>query len=226
MLDPHIAKLVAHVATSTDSHAATRLRDLGKGVISCVLGSRDALDAVAQRSYSHPNGFQKIVLLPSCYPSAELRLHIWNSWIRDEDCKIHNHAWNFSSLVLCGALENVTYEVGEGSALRAYRVEALSSANGWASANYTISDAGNIPASESLRVTMAEGTYYRQRAEVFHRVAPRTAFCATLVAQEPFQSSGSFILTERGMPAAVETVPMTAATVAHLLSHIIEMRTI
>jgi hypothetical protein len=176
------------------------LREMLKRVIrenlKRALADAQFLEAIAFRSYTHPNGFSKLILTPSVYPEGELRLHVWDneSWA-GVDSKIHNHAWDFASMVLCGALENVVYDIAEGDSFWLQRVDVLEGINNWSASRYNINEAGQIGAAVSLRNNMPQGTLYAQRADVFHQVIPREAFCVSAVLQGPFQSDGSFILT-------------------------------
>ncbi|HSS48756.1 MAG TPA: hypothetical protein VLX28_07410, partial [Thermoanaerobaculia bacterium] len=85
-------------------------------LLQAVLLEPAALREVASRSYRHPNGYDKIVL---CSTSEiivpyEARLHIWWSDTERPDTPIHDHGWDFASMVLSGRLECQEYEVGEG----------------------------------------------------------------------------------------------------------------
>ncbi|MGW4454920.1 hypothetical protein ACWEJQ_01735 [Streptomyces albidoflavus] len=58
----------------------------------------------------HPNGFAKVPVAQSADASQRLFLHVW---LRDgEDSHIHNHRWDFTSTVLCGALRNTVVQAG------------------------------------------------------------------------------------------------------------------
>ncbi len=82
-----------------------------------ILGSRSQLEAIAERSYWHPNGFAKLVLDQRRFV-GEVRLHIWPAHPHDED--IHGHSWTYESTVLAGELTEVVYQEtahGEGEAM-------------------------------------------------------------------------------------------------------------
>jgi hypothetical protein len=61
-------------------------------------------DQNADSSYRHNNGFTKLSLFNS--NQIHLRLHIWAN---EEDASIHNHAWDFGSIVLKGCLGFTNY---------------------------------------------------------------------------------------------------------------------
>lgn len=186
------------------------------------LADSQILEAIASRSYTHPNGFSKLILSPSVYPAGELRLHVWDneSWT-GVDSKIHNHAWDFASLVLCGVLENVIYDIDEGQAFWVQRVDVLEGVNNWSSSRYNINEAGQIDASVTLRNHIPQGTLYAQRADVFHQIVPHEAFCVSLVLQGPFSRDGSFILSKDPIKKGpVELRPLTTDRVAELCRRI------
>lgn len=78
--------------------------------------SRSEREAIAERSYWHPNGFVKLVIDDD--PGAgQLRFHVWPREVDDDD--IHAHAWCYASVVLEGELREVVYReapLGEGAA--------------------------------------------------------------------------------------------------------------
>ena len=49
------------------------------------------------------------------YLSSEIRLHVWSAAHRVEGVSdIHNHPWDFESMVVCGNMENTLYRVAPG----------------------------------------------------------------------------------------------------------------
>lgn len=68
---------------------------------------------IAKSSYSHYNGFDKVLLLKSG-SDFELRLHVWlpnrtNSSI-EVDNNIHNHRWDFCTYLLVGSYNFEIYD--------------------------------------------------------------------------------------------------------------------
>lgn len=88
---------------------ANELRDARNRLphlLEAVARSRPRQHDVASRSYWHPNGFAKLVLADD--PRwGQLRLHVWPALPAADD--IHGHAWSYESIVLTGALSEVTY---------------------------------------------------------------------------------------------------------------------
>jgi hypothetical protein len=63
-------------------------------------------ERVAANSYLHENGFYKLVLADSGTPPFKLRLHSWLRWRTDDEIvreNIHNHRWNFATVLVRGA---------------------------------------------------------------------------------------------------------------------------
>jgi hypothetical protein len=68
--------------------------------------SRSLRDAVAGRSYWHPNGFIKLVIEERA-GWGQVRLHVWPSARADDD--VHDHAWQYESVVVGGDVREVRY---------------------------------------------------------------------------------------------------------------------
>jgi len=66
--------------------------------------SKHACEAIARKSYVHANGFMKLVLFDDPSMPFSVRLHVWTRIPRWEGT-IHNHRWDFASLVLTGTIE-------------------------------------------------------------------------------------------------------------------------
>jgi hypothetical protein len=68
--------------------------------------SRSLQDEIAGRSYWHPNGFIKLVL-DEREGWGQVRLHVWPEPSDDDD--VHDHAWQYQSVVVGGRLREVVY---------------------------------------------------------------------------------------------------------------------
>lgn len=79
-----------------------------------ILSDESLANQIASCSCEHPNGFDKINLINSDNQAYKLRMHIW--WHdhivrRPED--VHNHSWDFSSIILMGSLRSQEYQISE-----------------------------------------------------------------------------------------------------------------
>ncbi|UTJ07505.1 hypothetical protein [Arcobacter roscoffensis] len=82
-------------------------------VIENLLGNPIELNEVASRSYSHNNGFLKVVLIEK-RPKYSIRFHIWpEKPFQAPD--IHNHPWDMTGLVLNGSYEWPIYTFDQTS---------------------------------------------------------------------------------------------------------------
>lgn len=70
-------------------------------------------------SYRHDNGYDKVVLFQDRDTYMKMRLHIWYPCLmpqmRHPRQNVHNHRWDFSSVVLLGCVDHVTYRFAESN---------------------------------------------------------------------------------------------------------------
>jgi len=175
---------------SVDSSRRTRAladfaytRDQLNPLIRRVLADREYLAAVARRSYFHANRFEKIVLAWVGDFGPKLRLHIWQSEeFETSGLHIHDHAWDFASIVLSGALETETYRrASSGEAYYHYIVP--NRANSRRKAELVTSSA-KLRCAETRCIETRE--LYSLNCDVLHRTAPRNpGLTVTLLLQGP-----------------------------------------
>lgn len=81
-------------------------------ILSSLLLSSEYSQEVAERSFAHPNGFDRIDLIRFGRDRCSLRLHIWWPENRQlQNCDAHNHSWDFYSKILSGSIEHCLYEI-------------------------------------------------------------------------------------------------------------------
>jgi len=87
-----------------------------KAFLQDLVSDEEALLSITRQSYRHDNGFWKIVVAQ--YRTVKLRLHIWNNLSRSlaGDSNIHNHRWDFSSLLLCGGYRQQIFSLCDSDA--------------------------------------------------------------------------------------------------------------
>ena len=61
-------------------------------------------------SHKHHNGFEKLTLYRSKDWGFTVRLHIWWPGEGRQPGTIHNHRWNFTSVLLAGQMKEIIYE--------------------------------------------------------------------------------------------------------------------
>jgi hypothetical protein len=88
-------------------------------LLGSILDSKDYISEMAENSYVHDNGFDKIVLVSDA--RYKLRLHIWWDELTSEE-NIHDHRWDFYSVVISGSIRFEQYKVADtGTLLHEYK---------------------------------------------------------------------------------------------------------
>jgi hypothetical protein len=181
-------------ATNYPKEAAQIVNDVArtdlKRVLATVLDQDEWIDEIASRSCEHSNGFDKITLISPNDKAFQLRLHTWlptRRVVKPED--VHNHSWDFTSIVLFGSLRMQQYEISkEGLAMFHYRygVQPFDAA---------IKYIAKRRLTCILDLQMMPGSTYTLSHKVFHRALTEDVATATLVLQGPFLSSDASIFT-------------------------------
>ncbi|MGI5207208.1 hypothetical protein ACQEU6_37230 [Spirillospora sp. CA-108201] len=175
------------------------VRDLLRGT----LRDEQWLDAVRAASYRHDNGFDKIVLMTGA--GYQFRLHVWREGPRETEAEnIHNHRWDFSSVILLGGyrFQEFTPDPG-GGAFHAY---GYVSERG--SASYSLESLGRRGLTRSFDAHLRAGTSYTLTSDVLHRVSnPPGRLTMSLVLQGPHQpDSAVLVYAEQRLPSG-RTLP-------------------
>jgi len=143
--------------------------------------SHQDIEAIARRSYLHPNGFLKVVLLESDSPFFRLRLHVWLSGetnVIEEDA--HNHGWDVFSTVMAGRISIQNFDVVAGSTHNRFLLNSKLKKHN----TYEFLNQGPCSLSDSFTATLNAGAYYESPRHTIHRVHPADkALAATLVLQ-------------------------------------------
>lgn len=176
------------------------------------------LGETSRRSYRHNNGFDRIVLAVGPNKSYELRLHIW--W--EDDSRLsegpHNHAWEFSSLILAGKLITTDYEVIPGDDYFHYKF--LLDPKGGLDAR--VDYEGKKGLRVAKRKERKEGDIYFQRAPITHDVTGAEGLTtSTLVLKGPLTSFQSDIFElERIQGSKLPNTPFTPQEVKNKLERL------
>jgi hypothetical protein len=199
--------LSAHVDQYRTGHPAALMRALARysdigvlcALLDAVLSERRWLADIAQYSYAHPNGFAKIVLLHS--DQFQLRLHIWRPGTTSVTENIHNHNWDFSSILLAGGYRYQEYTTqSQGTLFYAYGYRGYRSWRG--APSYSLTPIGRQTLGCSFDAYLQAGSSYTLRADTLHRVISdpdRTT--ASLVLQGPEIRDDVNVLAERPLKA-------------------------
>ena len=87
-------------------------------LIDLLISSPSSIETIAEKSYSHANGFDKILLGETT--TCKLRLHIWWNGIDGIESDLHNHNWDFASNILCGSLKTELFDISDSADSESY----------------------------------------------------------------------------------------------------------
>jgi hypothetical protein len=151
-----------------------------------------ALQAAAAHTIEHPNGFDRLTLVDAL-PHYRIRLHIWWPERRGAVEDIHNHAWDFGSVVLAGQLRFKTYTAGEtGEEHFVYRHTY------GAAGNYRDDEVERCRLVLGLNAVLPAGTQYTFDHRQLHTVSPEgEGPVATLVVTGRLLRDGSDVFVKK-----------------------------
>lgn len=129
--------------------------------IQATLSNPSSIDAIAQQSYRHQNGFDKIPLKTK--NGEKFRLHVYRVGA-EADENIHNHRWDFESKVLCGSLPMHLYEIVEGNSHRLHTYLRKGRL-------YIIEYLRKIGLIESQLINIRAGKKYFMKNHLYHKIA-------------------------------------------------------
>lgn len=151
-------------------------------LLGSILRDESWLEDIARRSYEHPNGFVKIVLMST--RQFQLRLHVWRqgTGIGTELENIHNHRWDFASTILVGGYRYQEFvDTDGGKSFFAYTYGSQRNAS-----SYSLLPYGKRTLEHSFDAYLRAGTSYTLRSQAFHRIiADPCQTTATLVLHGP-----------------------------------------
>lgn len=138
-----------------------------------------AVASCASRSFRHPLGFDKIMLV-NCLPLFSLRIHVWwpSETISAEH--IHNHRFNFLSFALRGSYTMETFQVNPNSGITMTEYqEALTRSGGW-----ELRPLGDAYIQSLCTIIIKQGSGYELRADTLHKVTVEPgSMCMTIFLQ-------------------------------------------
>ncbi|WP_372969134.1 hypothetical protein [Microbacterium sp.] len=155
-----------------------------------ILSDDQFLESIATRSIRHPMGFDKIVLGQGA-DGTLVKLDVW--WEQDADWgTIHNHRFDFSSLVLAGELQTRLYfpsAKGEEYRFHSISIPSADRDEEWHASRLALGWLESMPVNG--RYTIDSGTFHTASS-------PLGTITATLVAQSAPRRS--FSLASDGQP--------------------------
>lgn len=226
----HLVRRFGAYPNPTKEHLISQITTLGeertvRRLLEGVLAEPRDLRRVARRSYIHPNGYDKIVLVSarSTQVPFELRLHIWWPAPDTEEPDIHNHDWDFASSVLCGELWCEEYEPGDdGEPLEQY-VYLRSQKRA-----FEIRSTGTARLRVARRYALRAEDVYAMDRMILHRVRGRSdRATATVVLQGPTGHLASEVFRTaagaKSRPGSSPILPMEPGILAARLERVLTL---
>lgn len=194
LLDRVNATLVS-VAKPSDALATLRTTAPLAPLLGLFRQDESRLEALAECSYRHRNGFDKIVLASPAGTALKLVLHVWPSEDRIDDDDIHDHRWDFASVVVSGRLQLEMYQPdvrGDSFSVMSYR--SLPGPG-----NCELEPKGTMTVSPCVSVTLPVGSDYSWSANLLHRAYGLPGHpTATLIVQGPPGRQTTSVLVPAG----------------------------
>lgn len=143
-------------------------------LLEAIVADEGAVAEIADRSYRHVLGFDKIIIV-SLRPLGQLRLHVWWPSSGRPAEHPHNHRYNSHSVVLAGTLRKHAYAPGSGEAVERFREAAAPSAGQW-----QFTGVGGAFLSPTMVIDLPVGAAYAMSADTVHHIEASRALTATL----------------------------------------------
>jgi hypothetical protein len=193
-------------------------------VLDAVMQSAEHLSTTTAMSYDHPNQFSKIVLLSGSSVGWKLRLHIWwpdpETPATPED--IHNHRWDFASVLLLGGYCAEEFTAGSGD-LKAEHYHYFSPEDG---AAFRVHRQGPAVLDRTAVAQLAEGSAYTISHRQLHRVhADSSAPAASLMLQTPALTDHTSVYVDPGAAFAAAEIPVWRMSPRRVAEEIGRIRT-
>lgn len=176
-------------------------------------------------SYMHDNGFDKIVLYQDTVTKMKMRLHLWHPLVIPNSKRprqnVHNHRWDFSSAILTGYADNLSYRFArnetEGEPFFHYRYYARGSKE-----HYEVEERGKVRLVCIKQQCFSAGDIYSVENETLHRVdTPDEINIATLViTHENVGWVTNDLLSERSIGFDHATLPSPAMTRGEIIEKV------
>lgn len=166
-------------------------------VIQHILITPSLQQQLAECSYRHSNSFDKIVLATAPKSQLKLRLHLW--WKSNDTpatiCNIHNHRWDFVSVLLLGNLHIEEYSVGpNGTESYHYQYRSPEDED-----HYSVRFLGTKKLTCIYNTLISKGSSYELPHTTLHRALPvgEESVTATLFLQGPVMKLETDVFTQQ-----------------------------
>lgn len=185
-----------------------------------IISDEQLLREIAARSYVHPNGFLKIVLLSR--ELYQLRLHVWPGDARQgavDRGNIHNHRWDFAATVLRGGYRHQEFvTASDGDSHGSYEYDADRGAG-----RYSLAYRGTVGLRCVFNSYLPAGTFYSLSADVIHKVScPPGKPTVSLILQGSYRKSMVDVFSSSPVPTG-QAIPLVALRVPEVRRELMEM---
>jgi hypothetical protein len=168
-------------------------------LMSSIRTDLNVVGSCASRSFLHPLGFDKIMLI-NCSPIFTLRLHAWWPTQKFAAEHVHNHRFNFLSFVVRGGYMMETFQPACSDGIRMTEYQETPGADG----SWELREVGPACIQPIEARALKQGVGYELPSDVLHQVVvtPGT-MCLTLFLQTTPTSSATRVYTnpEESAPA-------------------------
>jgi predicted metal-dependent enzyme (double-stranded beta helix superfamily) len=162
-------------------------------LISSISGDPDAITSCAARSFRHPLGFDKIMLVGQV-PLFTLRVHVWRPSNTLRVDHIHNHRFDFVTTVIRGGYDMELFQLDESGVPMIEHEERTSGVGEWKL--HPIGEARlKLLTTHRIRPHSA----YDLRSHAFHRViVDPNRLCMTLFLQSTPTATTTRVFAKSG----------------------------
>jgi len=180
-------------------------------------------------SYTHDNGFDKIVFFEDNETKLKMRLHVWHPLVipgtKRVRQNVHNHRWDFASIVLLGHADQLTYRFAEkdekGEEFFYYRYYARGSKE-----HYELEELGKTKLVCLGSERFEAGQLYCINNEVLHRVDidDNLAVATLVITHENVGWVTNDLLSEKSMGFEKVRLQSPAMTKEQIVSKVTALR--
>jgi hypothetical protein len=184
-----------------------------------VHASSNVTAGCARKSYLHPLGFHKLMLV-NASPLFELRIHVWRPTYTVGVDHIHNHRFGFVTSVIRGGYDMQIFQTSSnGTPMLEYR-EVADPHSGW-----KLEQWGSAQLQLLTSVRLRQGASYALAAETLHQVTvPEGTHCVTLLLRTTATSSTTrvFVRRDQKVQTLIPIVFMSPEEYRHQLELVLD----
>jgi hypothetical protein len=167
-----------------------------EGVLDKIVSNRERIRALMGFAYGHKNGFDKFIIDSLGDFMPRLRLHVWWNPNDSRESTVHNHPWDFASVIMAGRLVMRRYKQTEEAGL--YRRFRFPTKANQASRDAVFEGCSGVSCTEELR--FERGDSYSLSHSELHSVIASKGALVTLVLQGKHVADYSIVYARTSDP--------------------------